>query len=65
MAKKLMNDPRRVKSRLILGQGLVEYCLILLLVAVLVVIALRSLGTSLESCYFEPLNSSACNAAKP
>ena len=47
------------------GQGLVEYCLVLLLVAMVVMVALRSLGASVQLCYFQPAESSIRNAGNP
>lgn len=45
------------------GQGLVEYALILMLVALVVVFAVRTLGTTANSNY-ENINSSLINAGK-
>jgi pilus assembly protein Flp/PilA len=45
------------------GQGLVEYALILMLVTLVVVLAVRTLGTSANS-HYENVNSSLINAGK-
>ncbi|HBA90126.1 MAG TPA: Flp family type IVb pilin [Geobacter sp.] len=47
------------------GQGLVEYCLVLLLVTIVVIIALRGLGATVQLCYFQPVESSLSDAGKP
>ncbi|HBG07414.1 MAG: hypothetical protein A2075_00955 [Geobacteraceae bacterium GWC2_58_44] len=46
------------------GQGLIEYSLILLLVALVIVVALRELGTTVNSTLYEPVNSAVTNAGR-
>jgi pilus assembly protein Flp/PilA len=45
------------------GQGLVEYALILMLITLVVVLAIRTLGTTANS-HYENINSSLINAGK-
>ena len=45
------------------GQSLIEYSLILILIAVLLVVSLREFGTSAKSCLFEPVDSAISKAS--
>lgn len=44
------------------GQSLIEYSLILILIAVLLIVSLRGFGTSAKSCLFEPVDSAISKA---
>ena len=46
------------------GQGLVEYAFILLMVAVVVIAALRAFGITVKEDYYDPIDSAVTGAGK-
>lgn len=59
----LLLKKRRSSLRGIRGQGLIEYSLLLLLITLVVILAVRTLGTTANS-HYENINSSLINAGK-
>lgn len=47
-----------------LGQGLLEYSILLMLIAVVIFVALQGIGETLETEYYEPLCSAVINAGR-
>lgn len=46
------------------GQGLVEYCLILLLVTMVIILALQGFGTTVKTSMYDRINSAVTSASK-
>lgn len=46
------------------GQGLVEYSILLMLVAMVIFVALQGLGATLDTEYYDPISAAVTNAGR-